>query len=186
MAEVAAAEVAAAVGGGGGGAGSSGLGASRSGGGGGTSMGATVCKSGWVYNKRQQICVRAGAMNDADLYEQGRDLAVAGYYENALAALGAIRDKNDSMVLTMIGYSKRKMGDVDAGMRYYQQALAIDPRNVNTREYLGEGYISIGRTDLALAELSTIEKICGLDCEQYVDLASAIAGRSDDWTPATD
>ena len=84
------------------------------------------------------------------------------------------------MVLTMIGYSKRKSGALDEGIGYYYQALAIDPDNVNTREYLGEGYVVKGRLDLAQAELDRIGTICGESCDQYLDLAAAMAG-NEDW-----
>ena len=60
-----------------------------------------------------------------------------------------VRDQQDDVVLTYIGYSKRKLGAVDEGIAYYHRALAINPDNVNTREYLGEGYVAMGRFDLA-------------------------------------
>lgn len=151
-----------------------------SGGGGGSSTPPIVCKKGWVYSQQLQRCVSAksGSLDDKQLIEQGRALALAGYYENALAVLEAVSDKNDSTALTYLGYSHRKLGDVDVGIGFYHQALAIDPKNVNTREYLGEGYVSAGKIELAQAELATIEQLCGnRQCEQYVDLASAIAGK---------
>jgi tetratricopeptide (TPR) repeat protein len=160
--------------------------AASGGGSGGGSSGTVQCRKGLVYDKHKQICVPAHSMNDRQLYEAGRDLALAGRYEEALALLQAVGDTRDSMVLTMIGYAERKMGRVDEGMANYHRALAIDPGNVNTREYLGEGYVLIGRKDLALDQLARIERLCGVDCEQYVDLASAIAGRSEEWTPALD
>jgi len=157
-------------GGGGGGSGSSG----------GSSSNEIHCNAGWVYDKKQRICVRKNAASDRDLYEQGRALAVAGEYERALDLLQAVRDQNDAMVLTMIGYSKRKMGQIDEGFAYYHKALAIEPDNVLTREYLGEGYVLLGRTDLARAELDRIGTICGTTtCEEYRDLAAAINGDSE-------
>ena len=78
------------------------------------------------------------------------------------------------MVLTMIGYSKRKQGNWDEGVGYYHQALAINPNNVNTREYLGEAWLTKGRVDFAKAELIKIGAIAGTDSEQYEDLAKAI------------
>ena len=122
---------------------------------------------GLGLRQAKQICVRKDAANDSDLYEQGRALAVAGEYERALDLLTSVRNQNDAMVLTMIGYSKRKMGAVDEGIGYYHKALAIEPDNVLTREYLGEGYVMMGRIDLAQAELNQIEAICGDQCEQY-------------------
>ncbi|MCP4380530.1 MAG: tetratricopeptide repeat protein [Hyphomicrobiales bacterium] len=152
-------------------------GGGSSGGGGGSSE--VKCRAGLVYDKQKQMCVQQNSAADEDLYRTGRAVALAGDYERALGLLEAIDDKNDAMVLTMIGYSKRKLGAVEEGIGYYQLALAIEPDNVFTREYLGEGYVSQGRYDLAQLELDRIETICGQDCEQYQDLASAIAGDPD-------
>jgi len=148
--------------------------------GGGSSTPPVVCKKGWVWSKQVQRCVPAnsGSLDDKERLDQGRALALAGYYDNALAVLDTVTDKNNAEVLTYIGYSHRKMGDVDVGIGFYKQALAIDPKNANTREYLGEGYLSIGKIELARAELATIETLCGnRECEQYEDLANALAGK---------
>ncbi len=153
------------------------------GGGGGGSSGAggvpPQCRQGLVWDKKVRRCVRAQSSNlpDKELLEQGRALALAGYYDDALIVLDAVQNKQDAMVLTYIGYSHRKKGDTDVGIGFYKQALAIDPNNINTREYLGEGYASAGKMELAKAELGIIEKLCGnKECEQYEDLAAAIAG----------
>ena len=151
--------------------------------GGGSSGGNTPsCKPGYVYDSNKKACVKAtsGLFDDKQLYQQGRALALAGRYEEALGALAAVRNQNDSMVLTMIGYAKRKSGSFDEGMAYYRRALAIDPKNANTREYLGEAYVETGRMDLAKAELANVEALCGTECEQYQDLAKAIAGQSEE------
>lgn len=179
-------------GGGGGGGGSSGGGSSSGGGGGGSSGGGSsasgsggssnngvipiICREGFVFSEEEKICVRQTSMNDDGLYEQGRALALAGHYELALDVLGSIRDKDDAMVLTMIGYATRKLGHVEEGIAIYHQALAIDPNNLNTREYLGEGYLSAGRVDLAEVQLTTLERLCGSDCDQFKTLERAIYG----------
>lgn len=130
----------------------------------------------YVWSEAEHKCVEKTALNDRDLYIVGRDLALAGSYDSALDALGAIRDKHDAMVLTMIGYATRKLGHTDEGIAIYHQALAIDPNNPNTHEYLGEGYLSAGRIDLASVELTTLERLCGVNCKQYKTLERAIAG----------
>lgn len=130
----------------------------------------------YVYSAAEHKCVKKTAMNDHDLYVIGRDLALAGNYDSALEILGAIRNTRDPMVLTMIGYATRKLGRTDEGIAIYHSALVIDPNNVNTHEYLGEGYLSAGRVDLASAELSTLERLCGPGCPQYLRLEKAIAG----------
>ena len=180
--------VLAASGGGGGGGGSGGgSGGGGSGGSGGSSGGSAStpikCNPGWVLHPSGQYCVRAQSHLDQDLlYRQGRALALAGNFGDALALLHAA-DQNDSMVLTMIGYAKRKSGAIEEGIGYYHRALAINPDNVDTREYLGEGYVAMGRLDLAQGELDRIGAICGDDCEQYLDLAAAMAG-DESWTGA--
>jgi hypothetical protein len=178
---------------GGGGGGSSGGGGGGMGGGSSSSSGSgsggssshfmpsdQVCRRGLVYSQRVHRCVKAksSGLTDQELFQQGRQLALAGYHVNALDVLDAVQNKQDAMVLTYIGYSHRKMGDTDVGIGFYKQALAIDPNNVNTHEYLGEGYASAGRIQLAKDELVIVQKLCGnTSCEQYEDLAAAVAGK---------
>ncbi len=134
------------------------------------------CKTGYVWSDKAKGCVKitSGLVDQKGLFQEGRALAKAGHYDQALAALAAA-DQKDSMVLTMIGYSKRKQGHWDEGVAYYHQALAINPNNVNTREYLGEAWLTKGRADLAKAELIRIGTIAGTESEQYSLLAKAIA-----------
>jgi tetratricopeptide (TPR) repeat protein len=137
------------------------------------------CRQGLVWDKKLQRCVRAQSSNlpDKELLDQGRALALAGFYDDALIVLDAVRNKQDAVVLTYTGYSHRKKGDTDIGIGFYKQALGIDPNNINTREYLGEGYASAGRMELAKAEVGIIQRLCGSkQCEQYSDLAAAISG----------
>jgi hypothetical protein len=170
----------------GGGGGASGGGGGASGGGGGASGGggggggiwrgnAANCPSGFVWQRGTCLRVKAGVLPDDELYQQGRALALAGYYGEALPILEAISRTDDAMVFTMRGYATRKSGRYDEGMALYGKSLAIDPNNVNTHEYIGEAYASIGKFDLARDELATVRTLCGTGCEQYEDLAKAIA-----------
>ena len=142
-----------------------------------------TCQAGYHWDKKQDKCVKEDALlDDKDLYEHGRDLAVAGEYKRALALLERVKTR-DSMTLTMIGYAKRKSGAFEEGMDFYRQALALNPDNLYTREYLGEAYAEKGELVLAEAELARIEALCGgTECEHYRDLAKAIAGESE-WKP---
>ena len=149
---------------------------------GGGNSGSTVnCRDGWTYNKKTKACEPPSLLEDEALIEQGRDLALAGHYENALNALMAVRDKDDATALTYIGYATRKMGKVDEGIDWYHKALAVEPDNLYTREYLGEGYVASGRIDLAEEQLAQLETLCGKACEQYEALAAAIAGEPERW-----
>src|SRR5260221_4504598 len=86
---------------------------------------AHVCKTGYVWSDKAKACVKitAGLVDQKALFQEGRALAKAGHYSEALAALAA-GDQKDSMVLTMIGYSMRRQGNWDQGVAYYHQALA--------------------------------------------------------------
>lgn len=137
------------------------------------------CGDGTVYDASSKTCVARSSslIDDRDLYLHGRELALDGRYQDALDIFDAIADKNDAMVLTMMGYATRKLGRTDEGIAIYHQALAIDPDNLNTHEYLGEGYLAAGRIDLAEAQLDTLARLCGgTHCEQYQDLEKAILG----------
>ncbi|MEX2318577.1 MAG: tetratricopeptide repeat protein [Bauldia sp.] len=135
------------------------------------------CEQGTIYDKETKTCVARSSelIDERDLYLTGRELALAGRYDDALDLLNAVADK-DAMTLTMIGYATRKLGRTEEGIAIYHQALAIDPDNLNTHEYLGEGYLAAGRIDLAEAELDVLGRLCGTDCEQYRDLQKALLG----------
>jgi tetratricopeptide (TPR) repeat protein len=142
---------------------------------------APKCKEGTTYNEASKKCEQTSSLEDDALTRQGRALALAGHYENALEALMAVRNKDDATVLTYIGYATRKLGKVDEGIAWYRKALALDPGNLYTREYLGEGYVALGRIDLARQELARLEALCGRTCAQYEALSSAIAGEPQHW-----
>ncbi len=132
------------------------------------------CPPGTVA--RNGRCVRAssGVLPDEELYRLGRAYAKGGYYAEALPILEAVTKTNDSMVYTMRGFALRKLGRTKEGLEYYTRALAIDPRNANTLEYLGAFHVESGNIEMARDTLSKIEAICGRSCEQYEDLAKAI------------
>lgn len=135
------------------------------------------CKKGEVWDKAKKKCVKtqSGILPDEDLYQQGRALAKAGQYDWAIEVLATVQNQRDPRVLNYTGYSHRKAGRLEIGITYYRQALVIDPGFNLAREYLGEGYIAAGRIDLAQAELAAIAQSCGTSCEEYKDLAEAIA-----------
>lgn len=144
------------------------------------------CKSGYVVKsvtvdgvtKRKCVRATAGVLPDKELFEQGNALAQEGEYDWALQVLAQVRDQNQPDVQNMQGYSHRKSGRLEVAIGYYRKALALNPDFVRAREYLGEGYASAGRLDLARMELAEIEKRCGVTCTEYKDLSEAIARAS--------
>jgi len=135
------------------------------------------CKKGEIWDKASKKCVKkqSGIISDEDLYQQGRALAKQGQYDWAIDVLALVQNQQDPRVLNYTGYSHRKAGRLEIGITYYNKALAIDPNFVLAREYLGEGYVAAGRKDLAQLQLNEIGNRCGTTCEEYKDLAAAIA-----------
>jgi tetratricopeptide (TPR) repeat protein len=135
-----------------------------------------TCKAGEVYDKTEKKCVPAkqGAIDDDSLFEQGRALAYAGRYGEAITLLGLVENKNDPRVLNMLGFSHRKSGRIEVGLGYYQEALAANPDFVLAREYMGEAYLTLGDLDSARNQLSEIEKRCGKGCAEYAALEKEI------------
>ncbi|HKY95911.1 MAG TPA: tetratricopeptide repeat protein [Kiloniellales bacterium] len=137
--------------------------------------GGKKCPQGQTWSDSAGKCVPAAAdeLIDQEVTDRGRALAKAGNYEEAIALLSTVKEPT-SVTLTYLGYSYRKLGQVDLGLSYYHQALSLDPEDLDTREYLGEGYVATGQIDLAREQLAAIEQRCGTDCEQYEELHEAI------------
>ncbi|HUJ18253.1 MAG TPA: tetratricopeptide repeat protein [Nitrospirota bacterium] len=85
------------------------------------------------------------------------------------------RDPKNADILNLMGFTERNRGNLDAAFKYYEQALAINPRHRGAHEYIGEAYLMAG--DLAKAEehLAKLDKLCFFPCEEYSDLKAAVA-----------
>ena len=80
----------------------------------------------------------------------------------------------------MLGYAHRKLGGMEAALRYYQEALAIEPRHLGANEYLGELYLETDKLDLAQERLAELVAACPSGCEEREELAEAIEAYKDE------
>lgn len=136
-----------------------------------------TCKKGEVYDKKTKKCVVQqgdGSIDDDSLYSTGRQLALAGRYEEAISVLSLAANKDDPKILNYLGYSHRKLGRVLVGLGYYQEALRVDPNYTLVREYLGEAHLQLGDVAAARSQLTEIEKRCGAGCKEYTELSEQI------------
>lgn len=133
-------------------------------------------KRGYVWSKKLKKCVRRTSeiLTDEDLYAQAWLNAQAGEHQAALDLLWRIKDQKQAKVLNYIGYNTRKLGRVEDGIRYYHKALALNPNYNKAREYLGEGYLQTGSLGKAKVQLKEIKARCGVNCDEYRQLAKAI------------
>jgi tetratricopeptide (TPR) repeat protein len=138
------------------------------------------CPKGKVLDTRSNKCVsqQSSLVPDADRTDYAYQLAKDGRYEEALALLDTLKQPNTPKALNYRGYATRKLGRTDEGIGYYLQSVKLDPHYAQVREYLGEAYVIKGQLDLAQEQLQTIKSICSTTCEEYQDLAEAIADSS--------
>ncbi len=114
------------------------------------------------------------AVNDL---EEGRKAVKAKQWRTAITHLekALAKDRNNADIHNWLGYSYRNSGNVPKGMDHYNVALKLNPNHRGAHEYIGQGYLTLKNKPKAEEHLSALEKICGKKCEEYEDLAKAIA-----------
>ncbi len=97
-------------------------------------------------------------------------------YNAALAELkGMVVMYQHPDVYSLMGFSLRKTGDQKQAMTYYNKALDFDPNHKGALEYQGELFVELGQVDKARVNLTRLERLCPLGCEERDDLRKAIA-----------
>jgi tetratricopeptide (TPR) repeat protein len=85
------------------------------------------------------------------------------------------RDPKSADAYNMLGYSYRWQNRMDESFTAYGKALELDPNHKGAHEYIGIAYLKAKQPDKAKEHLARLEKICGTNCEEYKDLAKALA-----------
>ncbi|HEU0018049.1 MAG TPA: tetratricopeptide repeat protein [Methyloceanibacter sp.] len=137
----------------------------------------TSCASGQVWSSGTDACIdgSSASLSDEDLYLAAGEFVLEARYAEALPLLFRIKERATPQVLNLIGYATRKLGDIDKGIDYYHQALAVDPGYTKARQYLGEAYLLKDDVGKAKEQLDEIADRCGGPCEDYKLLVAAIA-----------
>jgi len=84
-------------------------------------------------------------------------------------------DSSDADAYNLLGFSHRKLGDVEAALAHYGKALALEPKHRGANEYLGELYLELGQLDKARERLKVLDGACFFGCEEYSELKAKIA-----------
>jgi tetratricopeptide (TPR) repeat protein len=110
-------------------------------------------------------------------FAAGKRALVAGDWTGAIKALmsAGLRDARNADIQNYLGYAYRRLRQLDAAMRHYQQALLLNPRHRGAHEHLGEGYLVLGNLAKAEEQLAALEQICLIPCDEYGDLKRAIS-----------
>ena len=133
------------------------------------------CLFGRVYDEAAGRCVKPNKTNfsEEQLYQAVRELAYDGQFENAQNVL-RVMDQDDDRVLTYWGFTYRKMGEAELANTYYQRAIETNPDNILARSYMGQGYVTEGKTELAIAQWREIKSRGGEGTWAEASLREAI------------
>jgi Flp pilus assembly protein TadD len=108
-----------------------------------------------------------------------RTLIAAKNFSAALNSLQAA-DKtfpNNADINNLLGYSARNLKQYKPAATYYVKALKIDPKHLGALEYQGELFMLTKKTSDAKKNLAKLKSLCGVNCEEYLDLKKAIGNK---------
>jgi Flp pilus assembly protein TadD len=108
-----------------------------------------------------------------------RTLIAAKNFSAALTSLQAA-DKtfpNNADINNLLGYSARNLKQYKPAATYYAKALKIDPKHLGALEYQGELFMLTKKTSDAKKNLAKLKSLCGVNCEEYLDLKKAIGNK---------
>jgi Flp pilus assembly protein TadD len=108
-----------------------------------------------------------------------RSLIAAKNFSAALSAL-KVADKafpNNADINNLLGYSARNLKQYKPAATYYVKALKIDPNHLGALEYQGELFMLTKKTSDAKKNLAKLNSLCGVNCEEYIDLKKAIGNK---------
>ncbi len=113
-----------------------------------------TCKGIKIWDAKKGRCVRPkqSSLDQDQLFDAIRELAYAGRYEDAQGVLADMHNQQDDRVLTYWGFTHRKLGNAEIANSFYKQAIARNPDNLLARSYMGQGFVSEGKMELAIAQ----------------------------------
>jgi Tfp pilus assembly protein PilF len=113
----------------------------------------------------------------ARMLDSGRAALAAG---NANAAIDAFEaalaaDPRNVQAFTGLAQSYEKLGLPGKAVKFYREALLINPSDINALEGQGKALIARGATARAQVNLARIKALCKPECAQAKRLEQAIA-----------
>ncbi len=108
-----------------------------------------------------------------------RALIASKNFTSALASL-KIADRsypNNADINNLLGYSARNLKQNTAAAAYYTKALRINPNHLGALEYQGELFVTTKKISAAKRNLAKLKQLCGVNCEEYLDLKKAIGNK---------
>ena len=121
------------------------------------------------------------AANQADTdFVTGKNAINSSGWQTAVDSFSKALKANpeNADIHNYLGYAYRHLGQMENSFSHYDSALRINPRHLGAHAYVGQAYLLVGKADKAGEHLAILEKIGGKGCDEYKDLARAIAAYS--------
>jgi Flp pilus assembly protein TadD len=110
-------------------------------------------------------------------YQAGLEAIQSSDWKRAISNLNValVAEPTNADLQNWLGYAYRHAGKYDEAFDHYRAALHHNPGHRGAHEYIGETYLLTGNKAKAREHLAALERICGTQCDQYLDLQKAIA-----------
>ncbi len=116
------------------------------------------------------------AKKDNPAYAQAVKRVEAGDYAAAIPLLqkSISADPTNADAHNYLGFSHRKLGNVEVALIQYGKALELNPKHRGANEYLGELYLDLDQLDKAKERLAVLDGACFFGCDEYRELKAKI------------
>jgi Flp pilus assembly protein TadD len=120
--------------------------------------------------------VTTPTLNSAD-FDLGADAVKSKNWDQAVyhLTIAAKAEPTNADAQNLLGYAYRNQRKFDLAFKHYGEALRLNPQHRGAHEYMGEAYVLVGDKAKAQQHLAALDRLCGKSCEEYQDLAKAIA-----------
>jgi Flp pilus assembly protein TadD len=110
-------------------------------------------------------------------YQAGLEAIQSSDWKRAISNLivALVAEPTNADLQNWLGYAYRHEGRYDEALDHYRAALHLNPKHRGAHEYAGEAYLLMGNKAKAGEHLAALERICGKQCDEYRELAKAIA-----------
>jgi Tfp pilus assembly protein PilF len=134
---------------------------------------ALACVSSAVSGQRPDAEI---APQSLALLQEGRNLLAAGNLQGATDAMeGAlVADPRNREAYVGLAQVAKKQELNGKAIRFYREALKIDPNDLDALAGQGEAMVAKGAVEKAKENLARIQKLCVAHCEEQSQLAAAI------------
>ena len=133
------------------------------------SLGVILADPSSSYNNDKSEPVNVDYKNGSIAAYNGKFLVAIKHLERAIKTA-----PNNPDVYNLLGYSHRKLDQLEQAFDNYRKALKLDPRHLGANEYIGELYLRTNNIKKAEEHLEVLDDVCLFGCDEYDDLKDAI------------